>query len=90
MGFRQHLLEKHTINTVRTIFARIISIYKYYDIEILDLPPINSKGAIVPEPITFKDLPDKEVIRQAINIATPTIKPIIYFMASRGCARTET
>ena len=90
LGFRQHLLEKHTINTVRTIFARIISIYKYYDIEILDLPPINSKGAIVPEPITFKDLPDKEIIRQAINIATPTIKPIIYFMASSGCARTET
>ena len=90
MGFRQHLLEKHTINTVRTIFARIISIYKYYDIEILDLPPINSKGAIVPEPITFKDLPDKEVIIQAINIAPPTMKPIIYFMASSGCARTET
>lgn len=72
------------------MFNPITAIYKYYEIEILDIPKISHKSIKTKEPITFKDLPDKEVIRKAIDIAPPAIKPIIYFMASSGCARTET
>ena len=88
--YRQHLLENFSLNTAHIYFNPITVIYRYYEIEIIDLPKINEKSLKKPEPIQFKDLPDKEIIRQAINIATPTMKAIIYFMASSGCARTET
>ena len=90
LSYRQYLLENYTLNSTHIFFYPILSIYKYYEIEIIDLPKINRKGIDTPEPIRFKDLPDKEIIRKAINIATPTMKPIIYFMASSGCARRET
>ena len=90
LEFRQHLIENYALNTVKATMRPIIAIYKYYEIEILDIPQINPKSVKTPEPITFKDLPDKEIIRQAINISDPRMKAIIYFMASSGCARTET
>ena len=90
LSYRQYLLDNYCFNTTHLFFYPIIFIYKYYEIEIIDLPKINKKGIKTPEPIQFKDLPDKEIIRKAINIATPTMKPILYFMASSGCARRET
>lgn len=90
LKYRQYLLENYTLNTARTMLSPILTLYRYYEIEIPDIPNINKKAVNTPEPITFKDLPDKEVIRQAINIATAQMKPIIYFMASSGCARRET
>lgn len=90
LTFRQHLIDNFSLNSVYAIFGPIMVIYKYYEIEIHKLPPINKKAANTAEPIQFADLPDKEIIRKAIDIATPTIKPIIYFMSSSGCARRET
>ena len=90
LKYRQYLLEKYTLNSVKSKYRPIVAIYRYYEIEVLDMPPINKKGAIVPEPVTFKDLPDKEIIREAINIAQPLMKAAIYFMVSSGCARRET
>lgn len=90
LEFRQHLIENYALNTVKTNMRPIIAIYKYYEIEVMDIPQINPKSVKTPEPITFKDLPDKEVIREAINISDARMKAIIYFMASSGCARTET
>ena len=90
LTFRQHLLDNYALNTVKAVFMPILVIYKYYEIEIFELPPINTKAANTSEPIQFEDLPDKEIIRKAVDVATPTMKPIILFMASSGCARMET
>ena len=90
IGFRQCLLENYCLNTVKSIFHPIMHIYKYYEIEIMDLPKINKKGVKTTEPVTFKDLPDKEVIRNAIKISNTTMTAVILFMASSGCARRET
>ena len=90
IGFRQYLLENYCLNTVKSIFHPIMHIYKYYEIEIMDLPKINKKGVKTTEPVTFKDLPDKEVIRNAIKISNTTMTAVILFMASSGCARRET
>ena len=90
LTFRQYLIENYALNTVKTTLTPIISIYKYYEIEILDIPRMNTKGIKTPEPITFNDLPDKTVIRKALSVANPRMSAIIYFMASSGCARRET
>ena len=90
LTYRQYLLENHTYNSARTFFSYLLATYKYFEIEILAIPPINEKGVTKPEPVTFKDLPDKEIIRNAVKIANPVISAIIYFMVSSGCARRET
>ncbi len=90
LTFRQHMIENYALNTVKTTFIPILSIYKYYEIEIVDIPRMNTKGIKTPEPITFKDLPDKTIIRKALSVANPRMTAIIYFMASSGCARRET
>lgn len=88
--FRHYLITTHPLNTVRTYFHKIISVYDYYEINIGPLPTVNKKSYTTPEPIQFKDLPDKEIIREALNISNHTMKAIILFMSSSGCARTET
>ena len=90
IGFRQFLLENFTLNTVKSLFNPILAIYKYYEIEIIQLPKLNVKQANKPEPIKFKDLPDKEVIREIISITNIRMVAIILFMCSSGCARRET
>ena len=90
LSFRHYLLVNYTLNGTLSIFRPIVAIYKYYEIEIFELPPINTKTARTARPIDFNDLPDKEIIRKAVSITTPLMKAIIYFIASSGCARRET
>ena len=88
--YRQHLLEKYALNTAKTHMMSIIKFYKFYDIEIYELPKINEKSVEKPSPIYFKDLPDKEIIREALRIVSPEMKAIILFICSSGCGRAET
>lgn len=90
LQYRHYLLEQYCFNTYYSFFYPIVVIYKYYEIEIGDLPKINKKGIITSDPVQFKDLPDKEIIRKAIDVAIPVMKSAIYFMVSSGCARRET
>lgn len=52
--------------------------YRFYDIEIQKLPMINEKSMQKPQPIYFKDLPEKEIIREAVSIASPFMKAVIF------------
>ena len=88
--WRHHLIEQYPKKTVTTYFRAIISIYHYYEIEIGPLPQVDERSYTKTAPITFKDLPDKDVIRASLEIATPVMKALILFMISSGCARTET
>ena len=90
ISYRHFLLENFSYNTFRTYFSPIINIYKFFDIEIYDLPNLNHKAIKKSKPINFRDLPDKEIIREAVNMSSPLIKAVILFMCSSGCALQET
>ena len=90
LNFRKYLTDNYYYNTVSNTFTPVLVVYKYFEIEIHDLPRIDKKSYNNPKPISFKDLPDKEIIREAVNICTSTMKAIILFMSSSGCARRET
>lgn len=90
INFRTYLYEKYLVSTAKVYFQRIISLYNHFEIEIHKLPPVSTKSGNVPKPITFEDLPTKEIIRNAVEIANPIMKAIILFMSSSGCARRET
>lgn len=90
LNFRQHLIENYKKNTVQNYFNSIRAIYKYFEIEIGELPPLNTKNINTPEPINYADLPTKEIIKKALKIADNRMKAIILFMSSSGCAKRET
>ena len=90
LKYRQYLLDEYSLNTLRIHMSAITKFYRFYDIEIIPLPRLNMKSVRKPTPIYYKDLPDKEIIRQAIAIAPPVMKAIILFSCSSGCARAET
>ncbi|MCR5027376.1 MAG: tyrosine-type recombinase/integrase [Methanobrevibacter sp.] len=87
IGYRQYLIEKYTKHTVESNLKPILVIYRFHEIELQPLPKINMQK---PQVTTYQDLPDKEVIRSAVNIANPLMKAIILFMSSSGTARAET
>ncbi|WP_273476475.1 site-specific integrase [Methanobrevibacter woesei] len=90
LKYRQFLLDKYSINTVRIHMSVVSKFYRFYDIEINPLPRLNMKAVKKPTPIYYKDLPDKEIIREALAISPPVMKAIILFSCSSGCARAET
>ena len=55
VDFRQYLLDNFSLNTVKAMFTPILVIYRYYEIELFELPPINKKAANTSAPIQFED-----------------------------------
>lgn len=90
INYRNYLYEKYVKSTAELKFALVKTFYKHYEIEIHDLPSVNKKNIKLSEPLKFKDLPDKELIKKALKIANPLMRAIILFMSSSGCARAET
>ena len=88
--FRIYLQENFLLSTSKVYFQRILTLYRHFEIEIHDLPLISTKSAKMSKPVTFDDLPTKEMIRNAVEIANPIMKAIILFISSSGCARMET
>ena len=90
LNFRTFLNQNYKKNYAKITLTRIITVYTHYELEVHKLPPVSSKNYIESTPITYSDLPDKEVIRNAYNLANNQMKAVILFMSSSGCARAET
>ena len=88
--YKQYLIENYSPKSINTYYSPIINIYRYYEIEIQQIPQIENRRLKKSAPISYKDLPDKEIIRHAIEIASPVMKPLLLFMVSSGCAKRET
>ena len=88
--YRIHLYNTFAPSTAKSRFTKIQAFYRHFDIEIHPLPPFSTKNLDKVAPTKFTDLPDKEVIRAAVDIATPVQKCLILFMSSSGCGRAET
>lgn len=90
LQFRTYLLNETTLkqSSIKTKMRRIITIYSHFDIEIPRLPPVKSRDA---EEIqtTYFDLPTREQIGMAVEIAGIRVGSLILFMASSGTGRTE-
>lgn len=90
IGFRGWLQERYKYSTIKVLFNRIKTFYSHFEIEIGFMPQLNQKAVIKSEPITYDDIPDKEMINECLQYANPLMKALILFMTSSGCARRET
>ena len=90
IGFRGWLQERYKYGTIKVLFNRIKTFYNHFEIEIGFIPKLNEKAVIKSEPITYDDIPSKEMLNECVKLANPLMKAIILFMTSSGCARNET
>jgi integrase len=87
--YQNHLLQEYNYTTAQTYLSKLKTIYRHHLIEIHELPPLNKKKAKLSTPITYNDLPTKDILRKAYNTTTPLIRAYLLFAISTGCARKE-
>ena len=87
--YMNYLRETMTINSAKTYLKLVKSFYNHHEIEIYKLPSFNKKNAIVHQPVTYNDLPDKEIIRKAVEISKPVMKALILFLSSSGVSKVD-
>lgn len=90
INYTNYLQQSMLYSSAVVYLSTVKSFYRYFEIEIHTLPSLNKKNSNLPVPISFKDLPDKDVIKESLEITTPLLQAIILFMASSGCSRKET
>ena len=90
IGFRGWLQERYKYSTLKIMFGRIKTFYNHFEIEMGFIPKLNEKAVTKSEPITYDDIPSKEMLKDCLNYADPRMKAIVLFMTSSGCARRET
>lgn len=78
-----------SLNTAKHYLKVVKIFYHHHDIEIHKLPPFNERNAKVRNPITPKDLPTKEILREAVEIAEPLMKALILFLVSSGMSKVD-
>ena len=78
-----------TINTAKHYLKVVKIFYHHHDIEIHKLPPFNERNAKVRNPITPKDLPIREILQEAVEIAEPLMKALILFLVSSGMSKVD-
>ncbi len=90
ISYTNYIQQTMMYSSALVYLSTVKSFYRYFEIEIHTLPGLNKKNSKLPVPISFKDLPDKDIIRQSLEITTPLLQATILFMASSGCSRKET
>lgn len=90
VNFRAYLYDKYLYSTAQAHLHKVRSVYKYFDIELQPLPYTSTKQLNHSPPLTYRDLPTMEIIRQSLKISTPLMAAIILFISSSGTARAET
>lgn len=89
LGFRNHITEHYKKNSVKSMMTKIITLYVTFGLEVPKLPRQSEKNMNDCPPISFKDLPDKDIIKASLQVSTPLMTAIILFMSSSGSARKE-
>lgn len=74
ISYTNHLQQTMMYSSAVVYLSTVKSFYRYFEIEIHDMPGLNKKNSNLPVPISFKDLPDKEIIRQSLEITTPLLQ----------------
>lgn len=90
INFRKYLLDNYLRSTAMVHLKRITAIYQSYEIELQKLPYISPKQGKKSEATTYKDVPDKIVIKKAIEISKPLMTAVTLFITSSGTAKSET
>ena len=88
LDFRSFLLGSDLSNaTSRIYFTFLKTFYRHFEVEIPYLPSVKYDREYE---TNYFDIPTKEHIQQALEIASLDLKAVILFMSSSGTAKAET
>ncbi len=87
LQFRTHLRKETDIevSTIKTHMTRLNTIYKYFEIEVPELPPLKDNSI----ELTYLDLPTKKHIYDAVQLSGIRLASLILFMAASGTGLSE-
>ena len=89
ISYMNYCKSQMMFSSAKSYVGYIKGFYAHHEIELGKLPKWNSKNAILSEPITSKNMLTKEIIREALKIATPVMRCIILTEASSGMTRSD-
>lgn len=78
MAFRQFLIDNHTGNTISSMLSKIKTFYKYNQVRLPVIPPVNTKNIRRNPCISYDDLLTKSEIKKALKIADDNVAMWIY------------
>lgn len=90
MAYREHLYNNYCIGTAQNRMGVIMTFYRHFDIEIPKLPYFSQKQVKRYAPIRYEDLPDRDILKEALNISNNRARAILLFMSSTGISKIDT
>lgn len=90
LDYRTYLSGEYLKHTADIYLRRVFTVYKHFEIELHALPVYSDKNLKENPPITFDDIPTKELLQKALEYSNNLMEAVILFMTSSGCAKKET
>jgi integrase len=89
LEYRDYLYQKYNVSTAQLYLTAVITIYRHFEITIPPLPYYSTKHLKRTPPIEYKDLPDKKLISECLQISSPVVRSILLFLSSSGVSRID-
>lgn len=84
--FRVYMSNILAGSTVQNYMTVIREVYSHNDVLLADMKPFKFRE---PPPVTYKDIPSHDEIRQAVNISDSHMRALILFQSSSGTTLHE-
>ena len=89
LAYREWLYSKYNVSTAQLYLTAIMTIYRHFEITIPPLPYYSIKDVRKTAPINYNDLPDRQILSECLQVASPLVRSIILFMSSSGISRID-
>lgn len=90
VSFRNCLFEKYSERTADLYLGAILTIFRHFEIVIGPLPFFSRTNINKSPRIKPGQLPDRDILKQVIELKNPLLKAITLFMSSSGMSRIDT
>ena len=89
LAYREWCYDNYNVSTAQLYLTAIITIYRHFEYTIPPLPYYSTKHSKRTPPINYNDLPDRQILSECLQVASPLIRAIILFMSSSGMSRID-
>ena len=89
LKYREWLYTEYNVSTAQLYLTAIITLYRHFEITIPPLPYYSTKNVKRTPPINYNDLPDRQILSECLQVASPLVRSLILFMSSSGISRID-
>jgi len=88
--YRNHVYNEYKEKTADLYLGRVKAVFRHYHIPVSKLPYFSTKHTRKSEEIDYEDLPNREMLKKAIELKSPLLKAVTLFMSSSGFSKIDT